>query len=156
MGSTRGSSLQPILYAIQDGRLNAEISVVVSNVASSYILQRARVNNLKTVHVPGKGRVREAIRARGMAAHAPFGTWLLEDEPDAVCIRHLHGRKFMTDTQRAARVLVFFPEARSPSAAASLPRAFAPRRRHSAPRDRLRTNASRFGAEPRGSSRLAR
>ena len=46
---------------------------------------------------------REAIRARGMAAHAPFGTWLLEDEPDAVCIRHLHGRKFMTDTQRAAR-----------------------------------------------------
>jgi formyltetrahydrofolate-dependent phosphoribosylglycinamide formyltransferase len=59
VGSTRGSSLQPILYAIQDGRLNAEISVVVSNVASSYILQRARVNNLKTVHIPGKGRVRE-------------------------------------------------------------------------------------------------
>ena len=45
----------------------------------------------------------EAIRSRGMAAHAPFGTWLLEDEPDAVCIRHLHGRKFMTDSQRAAR-----------------------------------------------------
>ena len=45
----------------------------------------------------------EAIRSRGMAAHAPFGTWLLEDEPDAVCIRHLHGRKFMTDAQREAR-----------------------------------------------------
>jgi len=59
VGSTRGSSLQPILYAIQDGRLNAEISVVVGNVSSSYILQRARVNNLKTVHIPGKGRVRE-------------------------------------------------------------------------------------------------
>ena len=39
MGSTRGSSLQPILYAIQDGRLNAEISVVISNVSTSYILQ---------------------------------------------------------------------------------------------------------------------
>jgi hypothetical protein len=59
VGSTRGSSLQPILYAIQDGRLNAEISVVVGNVGTSYILQRARVNNLKTVHIPGKGRVRE-------------------------------------------------------------------------------------------------
>jgi len=59
VGSTRGSSLQPILYAIHDGRLNAEISVVVSNVASSYILQRARVNNIKAVHIPGKGRQRE-------------------------------------------------------------------------------------------------
>lgn len=59
VGSTRGSSLQPILYAIQDGRLNAEISVVVGNVGTSYILQRGRVNNLKTVHIPGKGRVRE-------------------------------------------------------------------------------------------------
>lgn len=59
VGSTRGSSLQPILYAIQDGRLNAEIAVVVGNVGTSYILQRARVNNLKTVHIPGKGRVRE-------------------------------------------------------------------------------------------------
>jgi len=59
VGSTRGSSLQPILYAIRDGRLNASIEVVVSNVKSAYILQRARVNNLKTVHVPGKGRVRE-------------------------------------------------------------------------------------------------
>jgi formyltetrahydrofolate-dependent phosphoribosylglycinamide formyltransferase len=59
VGSTRGSSLQPILYAIRDGRLNAEIAVVVGNVASSYILQRARVNNLKAVCIPGKGRVRE-------------------------------------------------------------------------------------------------
>jgi len=59
VGSTRGSSLQPILYAIRDGRINASIEVVVSNVASAYILQRARVNNLKTVHIVGKGRVRE-------------------------------------------------------------------------------------------------
>jgi len=63
VGSTRGSSLQPILYAIQDGRLNAEIAVVVGNVATSYILQRARVNNLKAVHIPGKGRVREEFDA---------------------------------------------------------------------------------------------
>mmetsp|Transcript_1301 Transcript_1301/g.2837 ORF Transcript_1301/g.2837 Transcript_1301/m.2837 type:complete len:646 (+) Transcript_1301:153-2090(+) len=59
VGSTRGSSLQPILYAIRDGDLNAEISVVVGNVASSYILQRARVNGIPAVHIPGKGRVRE-------------------------------------------------------------------------------------------------
>jgi phosphoribosylglycinamide formyltransferase-1 len=33
--------------------------VVVSNVASSYILQRARVNNIPAVYINGKGRVRE-------------------------------------------------------------------------------------------------
>jgi len=59
VGSTRGSSLQPILYAIRDGKINAEICCVVGNVASSYILQRARVNNIPAIHIPGKGRVRE-------------------------------------------------------------------------------------------------
>ena len=48
-----------------------------------------------------------AIRRHGMAAHAAFGVYLLEDErqgvQDDVCIRHLHGRKFMTDAQREAR-----------------------------------------------------
>jgi phosphoribosylglycinamide formyltransferase 1 len=58
VGSTRGSSLQPILYAIRDGEVNAEICCVVSNVASSYILQRARVNNIPAHHIVGKGRVR--------------------------------------------------------------------------------------------------
>ena len=48
-----------------------------------------------------------AIRQHGMAAHAEYGVYLLEDErqgvQDDVCIRHLHGRKFMTDVQRKAR-----------------------------------------------------
>ena len=41
------------------------------------------------------------------STHPEYGTFLLQDErtgvPDDVCIRHLHGRKFMTDAQRAAR-----------------------------------------------------
>jgi hypothetical protein len=48
-----------------------------------------------------------------MGAHAKYGTYLLNDghmyeadkghyEPDAVAIRHVNGRKFLTEEQRVA------------------------------------------------------
>ncbi|CAK0821140.1 unnamed protein product [Prorocentrum cordatum] len=54
VGSTRGSSSQAVIDAIKAGVLNAEIVVVVSNKASAGILERARGEGLKAVHVPCK------------------------------------------------------------------------------------------------------
>src|SRR5918999_2978876 len=46
--SGRGSNLQAIIDAIRDGRLDAEIAVVISNRADAAGLQRARENGLPT------------------------------------------------------------------------------------------------------------
>jgi phosphoribosylglycinamide formyltransferase 1 len=46
--SGRGSNLQAIIDAIRDGRLDAEIAVVISNRADAAGLQRARENALPT------------------------------------------------------------------------------------------------------------
>jgi phosphoribosylglycinamide formyltransferase 1 len=46
--SGRGSNLQAIIDAIRDGRLDAEIAVVISNRADAAGLQRARDNGLPT------------------------------------------------------------------------------------------------------------
>lgn len=42
LGSGKGSNFQAIWEAIQDGRLEAEIACVVSDVADAFILERAR------------------------------------------------------------------------------------------------------------------
>ena len=51
----------------------------------------------------GKKELHE-IRSQGMSAHAKYGTYLLIDDPaHAVAIRHVHGRKYLTEEQRRAR-----------------------------------------------------
>lgn len=62
MGSTRGSSLQPVIDAIREGTLRGcEIVVVVSNIKRSGILERARAHGIPDVHITGKNKTREAF-----------------------------------------------------------------------------------------------
>ena len=49
--SGRGSNLQALIDAIADGRLRAEIAVVISNKADAFGLQRARAAGIATVTV---------------------------------------------------------------------------------------------------------
>ena len=63
LGSTRGSSLQPVIDAIESGNLNAEIAVVISNRKKSIILQRARSHGLKANFVSSLGKTRAEFDA---------------------------------------------------------------------------------------------
>ena len=45
LGSTNGTDLQPILDAIGAGKLDAKVSVVISNREDAYILERAKRHN---------------------------------------------------------------------------------------------------------------
>ena len=63
LGSTRGSSLQPVIEAIEAGRLNAEIVAVVGNRNKSGILERARTHGIPDYFISAKGKEREAFDA---------------------------------------------------------------------------------------------
>lgn len=57
--SGRGTNLQAIIDAIEEGRLSARIAVVISNVADAYALERARRHGIPALFVdpaPYKGR----------------------------------------------------------------------------------------------------
>ena len=61
LGSTRGSSLQPIIEAIKNRSLNAKIAVCISNKKDAVILDRATWHNIPAVYLPAeKGQDREA------------------------------------------------------------------------------------------------
>ena len=53
LGSTRGTSLQPIIDAIEQQKLNAQIVSVISNKAGSGILDRAKKHNIQTLNFVG-------------------------------------------------------------------------------------------------------
>ena len=59
LGSTRGSSLQPVIEAIEAGELNATIVAVISNLKKSGILERAQVHKLKDYFISAKDKERE-------------------------------------------------------------------------------------------------
>ena len=59
LGSTRGTDLDAIVSAINEGRLNATIKLVVSNKESAYILKRAEKNNIKRVFLSDHSLDRE-------------------------------------------------------------------------------------------------
>ena len=59
LGSTNGTDLQSILDAIGAGKLDAKVSVVISNRENSYILERAKKHNTPNVFINHKGKVRE-------------------------------------------------------------------------------------------------
>eukprot|EP01116_Phalansterium_solitarium_P018937 TRINITY_DN5163_c0_g1_i1.p1 TRINITY_DN5163_c0_g1~~TRINITY_DN5163_c0_g1_i1.p1 ORF type:complete len:306 (+),score=29.74 TRINITY_DN5163_c0_g1_i1:77-919(+) len=48
LGSTRGTDLQGIIDSIEQGKLDAEVSVVISNKKDAFILERARNHYLET------------------------------------------------------------------------------------------------------------
>ena len=58
LGSTKRSDLQAVLDAIHNDALDAAVVVVVSNRETSYILERARKNNIPDIFVPHTGKTR--------------------------------------------------------------------------------------------------
>jgi len=60
LGSTRGSSLQTVYDAIGSGDLKASVRVVISNLKSAEILNRAREHGSDAVAISAKDRPREA------------------------------------------------------------------------------------------------
>jgi phosphoribosylglycinamide formyltransferase 1 len=71
--SGRGSNLQALIDAVSDGRLHAEIAVVISNRADAQGLERARAANIDTLTIP----------------HRDFPT---RDAFEAVLVRELRAR----------------------------------------------------------------
>ena len=59
LGSTKGTDLQAIIDAIEDGRLEAEVVVVISNKEQAYILERAKQHDITAHHIPMKDKSRE-------------------------------------------------------------------------------------------------
>lgn len=61
LGSTRGTDMQAIIDAIDDGRLDARIEIVISNRKHAGILEKARVSGIPWVYLPAmKGMDRES------------------------------------------------------------------------------------------------
>ena len=58
LGSTKGTDLQAIINAINSGDLKAKVSVVISDKSKSYILERARLNQIPSFFVSAKNKTR--------------------------------------------------------------------------------------------------
>ena len=58
LGSTKGTDLQAIINAINSGDLKAQVSVVISDRSKSYILERARLNQIPSFFVSKKNKTR--------------------------------------------------------------------------------------------------
>tara|TARA_B100001113_G_scaffold347168_1_gene339115 strand:- start:1763 stop:2344 length:582 start_codon:yes stop_codon:yes gene_type:complete len=54
LGSTKGTDLQAIINAIELGILNAEINMVISNIQSAYILERANKHRIPNKFISDK------------------------------------------------------------------------------------------------------
>ncbi len=59
LASTKGTDMQAVIDAISSKKLNAVISVVVSNKQDAYALERARKHNIKAVFIDSKSKDRE-------------------------------------------------------------------------------------------------
>ncbi len=77
LGSTKGTDLQAILDTINDGQLDAKVSVVVSNRKSAYILERAKSHGVPTFFIPHKGKAREEFDREMTAAMQNHGVELV-------------------------------------------------------------------------------
>jgi phosphoribosylglycinamide formyltransferase-1 len=101
--SGRGSNLQALIDAIGDGRLDASIAVVISNVDNVHGLERARAAGIEALHVSHRGwpsrddfdrQIATELKARqvDLVCLAGFmrivGSPLLEAFPNAVLNIH--------------------------------------------------------------------
>jgi len=101
--SGRGSNLQALIDAIAERRLDAEIAVVISNIAAAAGLDRARRAGIPALHIDHRGwpssadydrRLAEELQARDVAlvCLAGFmrkvGAPLIEAYPDAIVNIH--------------------------------------------------------------------
>ena len=78
--SGRGTNLQSLIRATQDGRLNAEIGVVISNRRDAAGLEHARASGLSTVVLPHRDFPSRA------AFDQALGDALLAERIDMVCL----------------------------------------------------------------------
>ena len=58
LGSTNGTDLQFILDGISSRRIDAKVSVVISNKKRAYILERARSHNIPSKYIPHQNKKR--------------------------------------------------------------------------------------------------
>lgn len=65
--SGRGSNMVALLDAIDDGRLDAEAAVVISNIETAAGLQKAQERGIETLFISHKGRSRDAHDAEMIA-----------------------------------------------------------------------------------------
>jgi phosphoribosylglycinamide formyltransferase-1 len=73
--SGRGSNMVALLDAIEAGRLNAEVAVVISNIETAVGLEKARARGIETLFISHIGRAREVhdgelvetLRQRGVS-----------------------------------------------------------------------------------------
>ncbi len=77
--SGRGSNFEAIARNVRDGRVPAEIAVVISNRPEALGLARAKEMNLQTRCIPSKGKEREAFDREVVAV-------LKEFRVDLVCL----------------------------------------------------------------------
>ena len=63
LGSTNGTDLRAIMAAISKGELEAEVSVVISNWKSAFILERARHYDVPAIFISHKEKAREEFDA---------------------------------------------------------------------------------------------
>ena len=59
LASTKGTDMQAVIDAINSKKLNAVISVVISDKKDAYALERARKHSIKSVFIDAKGKDRE-------------------------------------------------------------------------------------------------
>ncbi len=57
--SGRGSNMLALIEAVETGRLNAEVGIVVSNIETAGGLEKARAHGIETVAISHKGLARE-------------------------------------------------------------------------------------------------
>lgn len=73
LGSTKGTDLQALLDAIENGRLHATVSVVVSNRKNAFILERARKHNIPSAYISHKNKSREEFDREVSAELEKYG-----------------------------------------------------------------------------------
>jgi phosphoribosylglycinamide formyltransferase-1 len=66
--SGRGSNMVALLDAIDEGRLDAEVAIVISNIETAVGLEKARERGVETLVISHKGRAREVHDAELVSA----------------------------------------------------------------------------------------
>jgi len=60
LASTKGTDMQAVIDAINSKKLNASVSVVISNKKDAFALERARKHKINSIFIDSKGKGREA------------------------------------------------------------------------------------------------
>jgi len=68
LASHTGTTLQAVLDACQQGRLDAQVALVISNNSNSGAMQRARAAGVDTVHISGKTHPNDQARDQAVVS----------------------------------------------------------------------------------------